>query len=72
MAATDEEGKNVFANLEGKQKHIGNRRGRLFLHPLALWLGWSGTCLFLGLEGYWGQPHGPNFPSPRAIMLVYS
>ena len=25
---------------------------------------------FFGLEGYWGQPQGPNFPSPRATMLA--
>ena len=22
------------------------------------------TSFFFGLEGFWGQPHGPNFPSP--------
>ena len=27
-------------------------------------------CLFFGLEGFWGQPQGPNFPSPRATMLA--
>ena len=25
---------------------------------------------FFGLEGYWGQPQGPNLPSPEATMLV--
>ena len=25
---------------------------------------------FFGLEGSWGQPQGPNFPSPRATMLA--
>ena len=25
---------------------------------------------FFYLEGFWGQPHGPNFPSPRATMLL--
>ena len=29
-----------------------------------------GIFLFFGLEGFWGQPQGPNFPSPWAIMLV--
>ena len=23
-----------------------------------------------GLEGFWGQPLGPNFPSPQANMLA--
>ena len=22
------------------------------------------SLFFFGLEGYWGQPQGPNFPSP--------
>ena len=26
--------------------------------------------LFFGLEGFWGQPQGSNFPSPQATMLV--
>ena len=26
--------------------------------------------LFFGLEGFWGQPLGPNFPSPGATMLA--
>ena len=25
---------------------------------------------FFGLEGSWGQPQGPNFPSPGATMLT--
>ena len=25
---------------------------------------------FFGLEGFWGQPQGPNFPSPWATMLA--
>ena len=28
------------------------------------------TFSFSGLEGFWGQPEGPNFPSPRATMLA--
>ena len=27
-----------------------------------------GTFFFLGLEGFWGQPQGPNFPSPKATV----
>ena len=26
--------------------------------------------LFFGLDGFWGQPQGPNFPSPWATMLA--
>ena len=25
--------------------------------------------IFFGLEEFWGQPKGPNFPSPQATML---
>ena len=25
---------------------------------------------FFGLEGFWSQPQGPNFPSPQATMLA--
>ena len=32
---------------------------------------WEATdAIFFGLEGFWGQPLGPNFPSPRATMLA--
>ena len=27
-------------------------------------------AFFMGLEGSWGQPQGPNFPSPGATMLA--
>ena len=30
----------------------------------------SGGFFFFGLEGSWGQPQGPNFPSPWATMLA--
>ena len=26
--------------------------------------------IFFGLEGFWGKPQGPNFPSPQATMLA--
>ena len=26
--------------------------------------------IFFGLEGFWGQPQGLNFPSPWATMLA--
>ena len=26
---------------------------------------------FWGLEGFWGQPQGPNFPFPWAAMLAF-
>ena len=28
------------------------------------------TPFFFGLEGFWGQPQWPNFPSPWATMLA--
>ena len=30
----------------------------------------SKTVFFSGLEGFWGQPLGPNFPPPWAILLA--
>ena len=39
-----------------------------FTEPF-LW-GNSATLSIFGLEGSWGQPQGPNFPSPWAIMLA--
>ena len=30
------------------------------------------SIFFPGLQGFWSQPQGPNFPSPWAIMLALS
>ena len=52
-----------FSMLSLGQQQILNRMKKSILYPLFL-------LLFFYLEGFWGQPQGPNFPSPWATMLA--
>ena len=71
LLLTENEG---TGNKEREKKPVINT---LFTQVVLVWEGMSEFfffCLFFcfvfGLEGSWGQPQGPNFPSPGATMLA--
>ena len=53
-----------LSDLEKRLKNWPLIKGILIIHSFVI------EHFFFGLEGSWGQPQGPNFPSPWATMLA--
>ena len=56
----------VFSTLPDRKAHSFSKLDVSEIHKVQNW----SYDFFFGLEGSWGQPQGPNFPSPWAAMLA--